>query len=98
MCQTELAKEQIDAASAFLELFNQQVPVDVAFWMKVTESPSWYLYGATQAIEGADPRQAYREVTKIVGVRNYWLDVFRIRLISPGERTAKLRKYHGCAS
>lgn len=92
MCQTVLVKEQLDAASAFLEVFSQHVPVDVAFWMREAESTSWYLHVATCVVDEQGSREPYGEVVRIVGVRNYWLDVFRIKLISPSVRTAQKAK------
>ncbi len=89
MDQAVLVNEQLDAGSAFLEAFNKSVPVDAAFWMNEADSPSWYLYVASKAVNDSNLRDKYREVLNVAEkAKNLWLDPFRIKLVNSNNRLA----------
>ncbi len=82
----ELLVEQIDAGRVCANEFHKTYPVTVYFWLKQTELERWYLYIAADGVE--DIKIGYREILRIVGQTNQWLDPFQIKLVSSNDPVA----------
>jgi hypothetical protein len=90
MDQEPLVSEQIDAGKTFLDAFEKQIPVSVAFWLKAGEDSGWYLYVASDRIIPGNVRAAYGEVLKVsrtIQDPNY--DQFRVKLIASRDPLAR---------
>jgi hypothetical protein len=90
MDQDPLVMEQIDAGANFLREFAKHVTVLAAFWLKASEEHHWYLYVASDDVEGERLTLAYREVRRIAGeMRTPYLDLFRVKLIGRKDRVTE---------
>ena len=89
MGQELLVNEQIDAAADFLRDFDEFAGVTAAFWVNPAESDDWYLYVASDEINGGNLAAAYGEVGRILGAMSpRSLDPFRIKLVNASDPIA----------
>jgi hypothetical protein len=90
MDQGPLVTEQIDAGARFLEEFKKRIPVKAAFWLKVGEEDSWYLYVVPEQFHATTMRDGYNEVGRIAQeMRDPDFDQFQVKLIKPGDALAR---------
>jgi hypothetical protein len=85
MDQSPLVREQIEAGEKFIAEFSTYKPVAAAFWAKESDSGHWYLYIASEQIDGATMLADYGEVIRLVGHNQAWLDPFQVKVISARE-------------
>jgi hypothetical protein len=80
--QNTLVSERIDAGQAFIAEFARKRPVKIAFWLKLSEESRWYLYVASEDIDGKTIRDAYKDVLIFIqGMKSPFLDPFEVKLI-----------------
>ena len=90
MDQGPLVSEQIEAGEKFVSLFNQVIPLQAAYWMKLSEDGWWNLYLASDQIDDTTVPQAYGEVHRIFGPsRDLWLDRFQVKVRSIDDPVSK---------
>ncbi len=90
MDQGPLVTEEIEAGADLVRRFDAYKPIKVAFWLKVAEDASRYLYLASDDIGSEDIRTDYGEVSRLAGeMRNPYLDPFRVKLIGGKTPLAK---------
>lgn len=82
MAQEILVNEQIEPGLEFIRLFDQRMPVKVAFWMKEPEKERPHLFVASDEITDETRSIAYRLVTELAPrVGGYGIDTFNIKVI-----------------
>jgi hypothetical protein len=85
-----LVSDRIDAGAEFIREFNDAYPVSVACWMIPAETDNFYLYLASDKIDGGNKGDAYGEVIRIFRNRpSEWLDPFHIKLINSSDPLAR---------
>jgi hypothetical protein len=90
MDQGPLVTEQIEAGARFLAEFQNQYPVQAAFWLKDSEHGNWSLYVASEQITDDNFDLAYGEVVRIAGeLKDPWFDLFQVRVIGAEGPLAK---------
>jgi hypothetical protein len=90
MDQDPLVGEQLDAGAKFIGEFNNYAPVGAAFWLKESDSGHWYLYIASDRLDGEKIADAYGEVLRLnkeLADPNF--DPFQVKLISLDHPLAK---------
>ncbi len=65
MDQGPLVIDQIDAGETLLKHFDATFPVEVAFWLKGSESDKWVLYLASRAINETNWFLGYEEIRRL---------------------------------
>jgi hypothetical protein len=100
MDQGPLVMEQIDAGAAFLREFQKYVPVQVAFWLKDSDSGEWYLYATSDQITDDNFDVAYGEVARIAReIQEPWFDPFQVKVIgledSLAQAALEVKRRHG---
>jgi hypothetical protein len=82
MDQGPLGTGQIKAGARFLGEFQKCFPVQVAFWLKESDTGAWYLYVASDQITDDNFDVAYGEVARIGGqISDPFFDPFQIKVI-----------------
>ena len=89
MAHELLVDEQVGAGADFVRDFNEYVPVSAAFWINPAESEEWYLYIASDEIDGSNLNIVYGEVLKRLGKKSQWLDPFRVKLLNSSDPVAR---------
>jgi hypothetical protein len=90
MDQGPLVSEQIEAGATFLREFQKNFPVQVAFWLKDSESGERYLYVASEQITDENFDVAYGEVARIwKEIQEPWFDPFKVKVIGDQDPLAK---------
>lgn len=90
MDQGPLVAEQIDAGALLARDFDRYKPVRAAFWLKQNEDSFWYLYIASDQIDGSNVDLAYGEVIRLVGeMNNPNFDPFRVKVIRADDPIAQ---------
>ena len=90
MDQDPLVAEQLDAGAKFIGEFNNYAPVGAAFWLKESDSGHWYLYIASDRLDGEKIADAYGEVLRLnkeLADPNF--DPFQVKLIPLDHPLAK---------
>jgi hypothetical protein len=88
MDQGPLVNEQIEVGARFLSEFEHFAPVQVAAWLKVSDSNYWNLYIVSDQIDDANFDKAYTEVARITRqLQNPWIE-FRVKVLIKSEKTA----------
>ena len=83
MDQEPLVIEEIETGAELIRLFGQSIPVKVAFWLKVSDTPNRFLYLASERIDDTNFDLAYREVVRLIGqIRSPYLDLFRVKVVN----------------
>lgn len=84
MDQEILVERQLATGERLILLFDQLFPVDVAFWLKESESEYWYLYISSNEITSANKMEVYGYVHHLFQQEpslREGLNQFRIKLI-----------------
>ncbi|GAC1470560.1 MAG: hypothetical protein NVSMB9_15760 [Isosphaeraceae bacterium] len=90
MDQGPLVISHIDAGAEFLRRFDQSFPVKIAFWLKGSEGGEWYLYIASEAIDGTNFDLGYGEVLRLTGEKpELGIDPFQVRVVSADDPVAR---------
>ena len=90
MDQGPLVREQIDTGSKFLGEFAKFLPIDAAFWMKVSDEGTWYLHVASDRIDSHSISDAYDEVIRLASVlQDPEFDPFQVKLLSSADPVAQ---------
>lgn len=92
-----LVREEIDAGAELIKrLGADQTPVRVAFWLKPTDEPRWYLYLAADWVPHRSSTAGYKVVQKIVrAMDNEYLDLFKTKVISMNDPlTIAAQQFH----
>jgi hypothetical protein len=79
MDQSTLVDEWKEAGKLFLAEFSRRYPLKTAFWLKEGEDSPWYLYVASEKIEGTSFHDAYTEVVQ--AARQVRFDPSRVKLV-----------------
>jgi hypothetical protein len=101
MDQEPLVTGQIVAGWKLLQEFNQQRPVDLAFWGRSSENGRWLLYIASDLSHDKSMQEIYRELHRVLGPStDFVLDSSEVRLIGvdhPAAETAReiIQSYPG---
>lgn len=78
-----LVKEEIETGAELIRELDRVRPVSAAFWLKASDPSNWYLYIASDRIDGSNKDVAYMEAMRIFKqIDSPYLDRFRIKLIS----------------
>jgi hypothetical protein len=81
MDQGPLVTEQIDAGRKLAQAFHKYAPLKAVFWLKEGEDGEWFLYLASDQINGSNTGEAYGEVLRIVPPgSNPWFDPFQVKV------------------
>lgn len=90
MDQGPLVNEEIVAGAELVRRFDKYEPVQVAFWLKASESPHRYLYMASERIDDKSRALAYGEVLRLVDqIRSPYLNPFRVKVVNVDDPLAK---------
>jgi hypothetical protein len=93
MGQSPLVSDEIDAWAKFLSRLDQagRLPVAAAFWLKKDEDSLWYLYVASEKIDGNSILEDYGEVLRVAGELHGDpnIDPLRVKLIGVDHPLAK---------
>jgi hypothetical protein len=101
MDQELLVIEETDAGAELVRKLDKQVPVNVAFWVKVSDEGQWYLYIASDQINDQNLDAAYSEVLRLADqMASPYFDPFRVKLIPTSDQLAQAaldvhRRYPG---
>lgn len=86
MDQGPLVNDEIDTGRAFVNRFADYAPVKIAFWLKDSEYGQWYLYVASDEVNGTNIGVAYGEVLRVAAAMPVpKIDPFQVKLVGGDE-------------
>lgn len=91
MDQSTLVGDQLDDGRRFVERFAADGnPVRAAFWAKLEEQDSWFLYVATDTVDRGGLLAAYRAVhASLDKLGETWVSSSEIKVVSPSDSIAR---------
>ncbi len=101
MDQESLVSELVDAGAELVRRFDCYMPVAAAFWLKPAGDERWWLYIASERIDGTSFDLGYGEILRLASeIRDPSLDPFRVKLIGIDDALARgvldlYRRYPG---
>ncbi len=77
-----IAEAEKEAGRDLIQRLGESRPVQLAFWLKPTESPRWFLYILADGINDSNVDRGYREVLlRLQEMPTAYLDPFQVKLI-----------------
>lgn len=80
MDQSPLVMEEIDAGTELVKRFDLLRPVEVAFWLRVSDDDR-FLYIASPQVDDTNLEFAYDDVIKLTKSDDHYVDPFRVKLV-----------------